>query len=275
MLHRAATVICLLTFVLAGCEASSDGGSVTIRPMPPVAGPKRAHPSGLRVPRGIVADGVEALGGLTAWRNVGAVSYNAVVTIYDDAGRAYVNRHGQVLRLGNWELTARATRPQGTWWATVGRDNHCTFKGSPEVLAEDLRDRLIKVLPLVKHRIAGVLNLVATDEQPGASRRMIVNGMDVIRVSVVSASKLATAYYFDAARGQLLYLSDGADAPNQPGTVTRYTYRRFRSGLRFPRQIDVVKTGRHVLIGEAKVLEMKIDNVTFHYRNPEAQAEGL
>jgi len=256
-------IIAALTALSAGCVEQPQP-QLQPRSRPTTGPATQASRPAWRIPRGPVADAIESLGGLTAWRKVRQVSYDAVVTLYDQSGQGYVNRHQQVLDMRRWTLTTKASRPRGSWHAVVSPDGECTLKAPPDVLGSATKARLSRCLPIVKHRLTGPFNLCATRERPGDRKKMRVDGIDVMRVSIEGDRRHAVAYYFDAISGHLRFVTTGDDRPDGRGTITIYSYGRHPDGMQFPSSIRVLRIGKHVLVGQEKVLEMDVKNVRFH-----------
>jgi len=207
-------------------------------------------PEGLDAGR-VVEAGIDCMGGRRAWRAAGDIIADVVVTVYDEAGRPYSNRHRQRIDVTGGTIVATARTPQGRWTARA-HDSRCRLSGwSGEAATEA---RISSALAMLSHRIRGPLNLLGAGERPGQARRMRVGGVDVIRVGVAGETSNALAYYFDAGDGMLRFVTAGADEPGGDGTVTLYEYAILPGGLAFPKRICVVTVGRHVLIGARPVL---------------------
>ena len=273
--------MCRATFRIAAALAALSAGCVEqpqLQPQPrtqprtqPTTMPAtQATRPAWRIPRGVVADAIESVGPLAEWRKVGQVSYDAVIAIYDQDGQSHVNRHQHVLNLQRWTLTTKARRPQGPWYASVSPDGKCSFNAPEDVLDSESRARLSRSLPIVKHRLAGPLNLCATRERPGAEKRMRVNGIDVIRVNVEGDTRDAAAYYFDATSSRLRFVTTGDDKPGGRGTITVYSYGDRPGAVQLPQSILVLRFGEHVLVGQEKVLEADVKNAKFYRRLPSA-----
>ncbi len=258
-------IVAALAALSAGCVEQPQP-QLQPRSQPTARPATQAARPAWRIPRGVVADAIESLGGLTAWRKVGQVSYDAVIALHDEDGQSYINRHQQVLDMQRWTLTTKARRPQGAWYASITPDGKCTFNAPDNVLDSANRARLGRSLPIVKHRLAGPLNLCATRERPGAEKKMRVNGIDVIRVNVEGDRRHAVAYYFDATSSRLRFVTTGDDKPGGRGTITIYSYGDHPDGMQFPQSILVLRFGKHVLVGQEKVLEVDLKNVKFHRR---------
>ena len=210
----------------------------------------------------VVGPCLEAMGGLARWSNVGPIHATAIVTIYDEAGRATVNKQTQTFDLPAGTLTASAELPQGDWTATVSQHGPPSFHSSV-AMGPEQRQRLLDALATILHRVQGPLNL-AKAELPGQPQRVRLGPMDLIRVGVQDGRDGdAAAYYFDARTHLLKLVTSGADAPGQDGTVTLYTYRMSPSGMAFPSRLAVMKIGNHVLIGNKPVLEVEFPQVSF------------
>ncbi len=213
----------------------------------------------------VVGPCIEAMGGLKRWSRVGPIHATAVVTLYDDAGRAMINEHRHVFDLPAGTLTASADLPAGRWTATVSQHAPTRFQ-SGAAMSGEARSRLVKALETTLHRVQGPLNFCgdgAEAEQPGAPERVRLASMDLVRVPVRSGRTGVVAYYFDARTYLLRLATAGGDAPGEEGTVTLYTYRMSPNGMAFPARLAVMKIGRHVLVGDKPVLEVDYHRVRF------------
>jgi len=210
-----------------------------------------------------VRESVEATGGLKAWRKAGSIHADAVVTIYDDAGTAMVNRHEQVIDLRRGKLWASARVPDGTWSARTDDRGHVHFDADGAAVPEALKSRLLGSLGTMLHRLRGPMNLCGYGEMPRETSEVRVDGRDLIRVAAAGGRADVKAYYFDAGTHLLQFVTAGADKPGQDGTVTVYDYEKFPNGLAIPTRLAVVKIGENVLVGDQPVLEVRYSNVRF------------
>jgi len=232
---RSAALGLVSLFVFSGCVGSTrvEGG-----------------PDELDASR-VVEAGVDRMGGRRAWRAAGDIIADVVVTVYDEAGRPYTNRHRQRINVTGGTIVATAHTPQGRWTASANK-GRCRITGWVGEAAT--KDRISSALAMLSNRIRGPLNLTGSGERPGQARSMRVGGVDVIRVGVAGDTTNSLAYYFDAGDGMLRFVTAAADAVGGDGTVTLYEYAVLPGGLAFPRRICVVKVGRHVLIGDRPIL---------------------
>jgi len=215
--------------------------------------------------RSVLRSSVEALGGLERWQEAGAITAQAVVTLYDEKGKAMVNKHEQTVDLKAGTLEASASLAEGHWTARVTRKGKAQFTGKGKTLDEADRQRLLAGLALILHRVGGPLNLCGLGEAAGRPERVRPAGMavDLVRVPAGNSTSDVVAYYFDAQTSELRLVTAGADEPLADGTVTVYTYGILLNGMGFPRRIRVVKIGRHALVGETPVLEVIYSRVQF------------
>jgi len=213
--------------------------------------------------RGVVSDAVETMGGLKRWQSAGPIRAQAVVTIYDGAGSAVVNKHEQLIDLRAGRIQASARVPGGRWTATVHADGRASFRPGGATLSAEFRSRLLAALETLLHRLRGPMNLCGCGEKAGQVSQVRVDGMKLIRVSASGGSAEVAAYYFDAQSKLLKLLTTGADEPGRQGTVTRYTYQMLPNGMAFPARISVVRIGQHTLIGAKPVLTAEYHDVRF------------
>ena len=211
--------------------------------------------------RDAVAASVEAIGGLNAWRKVSTVRATAVVTLYDQAGTAYVDRQEHEIDLGAGRIVALGMAGRGSWRAEAYEDGRggVTVSGAPMPAAA--QKRLIEALSRLARRTGGPMNLLAGGERVRTARPVNVGGHDLVRVGVDGDNQRATAYYFTREGGLLRMVTEGADSPGKDGTVTQYTYKVLPNGLAFPARIRVVRIGRHVLVGSRPVMDVEFSNV--------------
>ena len=101
-------IVAALAALSAGCEEQPQPQP---RSRPTMRPTTQATRPAWRIPAGVVADAIGSMGGLAAWRDVGQVSYDAVIAYYDEDGRGYVNRHRQVLDVRSWTLSSEASAP--------------------------------------------------------------------------------------------------------------------------------------------------------------------
>jgi len=210
--------------------------------------------------RGTVAAGVEAMGGLAAWGRIRAVRAKAVVTTYDQDGRAYVNRQTQVIDIRGGKISAEASTARGRWRATYTRGGKFSLIGAGAldgIKAGELREALAIVL----HRVTGPFNLLVKVDRPVALAAVWFEGRNLTRVAVAGGEGRSVAYYFDDHSGLLDMITCGSERPGREGTVTLYTHQMLPNAIVFPRQIRIVKTGKHVLIGRRPVMEVEFSDV--------------
>lgn len=209
----------------------------------------------------VVATSMDVIGGLARWKDVGRVHATAVVTIYDDAGKGTVNEQRQVIDIHRNVIHASAMMPQGQWNATVPATGKAPLKTSGSALTKAERDRLIRSLRIILHRVQGPLNLSMHNEKPGKPASVVIGGKKFIRLAVTGGNSDIKAYYFDPQTYVLEMVTAGADKPGGKGTVTLYSWKLLPNGLAFPERISVMKIGSEVLIGNTPVLEVNYLNV--------------
>jgi hypothetical protein len=204
------------------------------------------------------------MGGLKRWLSAGPISAEAVVTLYDDAGKAFVNKHRQLYNIAGGTLSAGARLPEGRWTAELSRTAAPVFR-SGVAMPAGTRRLLVTALQTTLHRVRGPMNFFDSlgPERPGLPRRVRVASMDLFRVGVQGAPGGVKAYYFDAQTYLLRLVTAGSDEPGKDGTVTLYTYRMCSNGMAFPSRLAVMKIGQHVLVGEKPVLEVDFHRVRF------------
>ncbi len=212
--------------------------------------------------RQTVSGSVEAIGGLRRWQAAGPVRADAVVSLYDEAGKVTVNQQQHTYRLSEGTLAASAQLPGGSWSARATSDGQVALRCSAALSGEHLR-RLEAALRMLRHRVRGPINLCEAGERPGEPARVHVAGMDLLRVGVEDGEGDVRAYYFDAQTLLLRLVTAGGDAPGEEGTVTLYRYRLAANGLAFPSRLAVMKIGEHVLVGEQPILEVDFHRVRF------------
>ena len=213
----------------------------------------------------VVGASIETLGGAGRLLRAGPIDADAIVTLYDEAGTAYVNRQRQTYRLGAGTLDAEAALPEGPWSAHI-RAGAAPSLEAGAALSAERRELLLKALDACQHRVRGPLNLLnvsGTGETAGKPQRVHLPGMEVFRVPVTGGDQDVKAYYFDARTYLLRLVSAGADQAGGEGTVTVYTYRVGPDGMAFPSRLRVVKIGRNVLVGDTPVLDVDFHHVTF------------
>ncbi len=250
--HWTLAMIAAMVCTLAGCCAVKPDPAPAVQEPPPPA---------LIGASGAVQGSLNAMGGLESWRKIQTVSYDAVVTFYNDGGTANVDRHRQSIDLIDWTLTASSTRPAGAWQAVVDRNGKVAFNPAPS-RETSLQALLVNALPMVLERAPGVLNLVSvnTGQRPGRESRARIDGIDLVRIGATGEG-WAKAFYTDRQSRLLQFATSGGDAPAQSGTITRYTFTRVGRSMRFPSRIEVVGIGQNSLIGERKILEMDLANI--------------
>jgi len=210
-----------------------------------------------------VGPSIDALGGGDRLLSA-SMRADAVVTIHDAAGTAFVNKHEQVYDLGAGTLQAQAELPDGGW--SAGATGAGATFGTTGALAGARQQPMLDALRVLRHRVRGPLNLTnsgGTGERGGKPQRVHLPGMKVFRVPVTGGSDDVKAYYFDAETYLLRLVTAGGDGPGQKGTVTVYSYGIAPSGKAFPNRLVVKKIGRHVIIGDEPLLEVDFRNVRF------------
>ncbi len=211
----------------------------------------------------IVVGSIDAMGGMSRWRSVGSIEAVAVVSIYDDTGKAMINEQHQVIKLDKDVILALARTAEGSWTAAVCGDGDSKFKSKGFTASSERKKAIIESLQTILHRVRGPMNLCLGDEKPTATERVRIDGEEMIRVPVAGGAGGVKAYYFDAQTSALRLVTVGADKPGGDGTVTVYSWRIFPNGLAFPVRISVRKIGRNVLIGDKPVLEVDYRQVNF------------
>ncbi|MCD4699763.1 MAG: hypothetical protein K8R91_04230 [Phycisphaerae bacterium] len=190
--------------------------------------------------RDVVVGSVDAMGGPGRWRVAGQIEATAVVSIYDDAGKATINEQQQVIDLNKDVIRALARTADGSWTAVVGGDGDSKFKSKGFVASSERKKAIIESLRTILHRARGPRNLCVGDEKPTATERVRIDGRDLIRVPVTGGTSGIRAYYFDAQTSVLRMVTAGADEAGGDGTVTVYSWRMFPDGMAFPVRISVV-----------------------------------
>lgn len=210
--------------------------------------------------RETVAASVEAMGGLSVWKRIGEIRTSALMTIYDDGGRAYVNRQQQRIDVNGNSIVAKARTARGRWRATYRHGGRFSLSGAAAL--DQISPRKVReLLAIVLHRVRGPFNLIHNAEKPLTVKKVWANSQDMVRVGVTGGEAGIKAYYFDAADGLLRMVTAGTDIPGREGTVTLYTYQRLPDGIVFPSKIRVVRTGEHVLVGKIPVMEVEFSEV--------------
>jgi len=219
----------------------------------------RAYDLGAAEPT--VASAIEASGGLDAWRNIGRIRANVLMTIYENGGQAYVNSQMHDLDVNAGKLTVRAATAARTWQATCTSSGGFSLSGA-SALGRLSPERLQAAMSLVLHRVTGPLNLLSSRERPLGQENISSDGRRLVRVKVDGDADKAIAYYFDAVGGMLRMVTSGSEDPGQAGTVTVYSYQTLANGMEFPRKLRVVRTGQHLLVGQPEVMEVEYTEVT-------------
>lgn len=210
--------------------------------------------------RETVAASVEAMGGLSVWKRIGEIRTSALMTIYDDGGRAYVNRQQQRIDVNGNSIVAKARTARGRWRATYRHGGRFSLSGAAAL--DQISPRKVReLLAIVLHRVRGPFNLLHNAEKPLTVKKVWANSQDMVRVGVTGGEAGIKAYYFDAADGLLRMVTAGTDIPGREGTVTLYTYQKLPDGIVFPSKIRVVRTGEHVLVGKIPVMEVEFSEV--------------
>ena len=208
----------------------------------------------------VVANGIQALGGLERWQSVGAIQARAIVTMYDEQGTAVVHEQQQVISPRAGELVATAALPNGKYRIRVSSAGRAEFQGPPGLLSPELKGRLLSAMQMTLHRVRGPYNL-CLGERAGRPENAAIEGRSLTRVPVAGGVQDIRAYYFDPRNRLLTYATAGGDMAGQSGTVTRYAWEFPGNGLAFPSGIGVVRIGQDVLLGQAKVLDVAYHNV--------------
>lgn len=211
----------------------------------------------------VVGRCIDMMGGLKRWRSVKPIRAHALVTMYDSAGQATVNEQDQVIDLRRGKIRATARVPDGEWTATVRQSGKGKLEAEGFDPSEQMTSQVVAALRMTLHRVRGPLNLCGRGERAVNAQPVRLTGEDLIRVPVTGGREGIAAYYFDARTSLLRFATAGADAPGGEGTVTVYSYRVAPNGMAFPSRISVMKIGRHVLIGDAPVLEVEYRQVRF------------
>jgi hypothetical protein len=211
--------------------------------------------------RDAVAGSIDAMGGLSRWQSVGSIEAVAVVSIYDDTGKAMINEQHQVIKLKKDVILASARTADGSWTAVVDGDGDSKFKSKGFAETSERKAALVESLQTILHRVRGPMNLCVGDEKATGSERVRIDGQDMIRVPVAGGSCGVKAYYFDAQTHSLRIVTAGADEAGGEGTVTVYSWKMFPNGMAFPVRISVRKIGKHVLVGDEPVLEVNYRKV--------------
>ena len=208
--------------------------------------------------RETIVRGVEAIGVLQRWKGVREVRANALMTVYGEDGRPYVNRQAHRIDVNGRKIRATASTACGNWRARCSGRGKFSLKGR-DALKEITPEELQEALSTILHRVCGPMNLLKS-EKAGETERVWLNSKDLVRVPVENSE--IKAYYFDASSGLLELVTCGSDRPGREGTVTLYAYQTLPGGVVFPKKISVVRTVEHVLIGGALVMEVEYSDVT-------------
>jgi hypothetical protein len=212
--------------------------------------------------RQVVSAGLDAIGGLAAWRRADTVRATAVVTLYDKTQAAYVSRQRHRIDLDGRRIRAWGETARGRWRAEAGADGHGTFHAGDSEMDPAVQQGIVDALALLAHRVRGPLNLLDGPNRPAVVAPVRIAGQSLRRVAVAPDGGEVAAYYFGADPNDraLRLVTAGADRPGRDGTVTLYTYRDV-GGLSFSSRIQVVRLGRHVLIGTERVLDVAYTDV--------------
>jgi len=210
-----------------------------------------------------IASGIESAGGLRAWKKVGRIRAKALMTIYEDDGRSYVNRQVHEVRINARKLTIKAAEGSGKWRASYSTGLIGGFSLSNRAALEGLsQERLRRIMGVLLHRLIGPLNLLGGEERPGEPANVTVDGQDLVRIPVTGDRSMASAYYFDVAGGELRMVADGSDKPGRKGTVTLYKYQTLPNGMLFPSKVQIVRTGEYILVGKTSIVEVEYSEVS-------------
>jgi len=242
-LLRVAGAAAMGVAVLTGCQEADPYGPFHLGPA-----------------RDVVADCVDAMGGLRAWQGVGEVRAAAVATWYDASGRAFADRFRVRFDLRGGTVRAEGATPRGDWRAVVNDDGELTSAAGLDATIVGPQ-RTAETLAVLLHRVRGPLNLLGRRERVHAAGEVKVDGERMTRVSVDGDNRQAIAYYFDRQSNLLRMVSSGADAPGREGTVTLYQYAHGPDGRAFPSKVRLVRIGQHVLVGEEPVVEVAFSEV--------------
>ncbi len=259
---KAMRAMAVLTMV-AACFLSACGPAEDSSVTPPVTSMLSLDAQLAKAPK-IVQRSVTAIGGVKAWQPIRRIEAKVLLSDYQGTAKPYVNRFDVRMVLSpalkGYSLDARA--------ATPGRDIHVRVGPGVKVKSfhpdqnDQLRRSISKAFEIILARVTGPWNILPVDDNVKASRVKIL-GEDLIRVPAGDGSR--GAYYFQPDNGLLKYRSWGADTPGADGTVTIYTYMMMPNGLAFPRKIQVVKVGKHVLVGTEKIIEADFSEAkSFH-----------
>ncbi len=206
----------------------------------------------------IVKRSIAALGGVEQWKAVKRIEGNLVLEIHGKWGHPYVDKFfvkmlfepgmvpGRVIArsLSSRELRIDLDRN--------GRDHAPRYFENPE-----LQQELGRALYLYVLKFTGPWRILTYGESAMKGRRNIL-GNEYLRVAVHEGG-----YYFKPDTALLRFATSGADNPGEEGLVTEYTYGLESAGLMVPGVVEIVHIGRHVLVGEEKVLTGEISNVQF------------
>ncbi len=213
--------------------------------------------------RDIIALSTESIGGIETWRKVHQVRAETLLTVYDEAGQAYVNRQVHLIDINGGKITAEAQTARGHWRARYHRSGRFSLRGA-EALDQITAAQLRKILGIILHRVAGPLNLLGRTERPRNPENLWRNSKDLVRVVVTGDNTHAIAYYFDANTGLLQMLTSGTDTPGHEGTVSLYEYQMLPNGVVFPKKIRIVRTGEHILVSNRLLMEMEFSDVVIN-----------
>jgi len=206
--------------------------------------------------RTVVTSCIDSMGGLEAWNETGVLRGKAVVSIFDQEGTAYTNTQTLEIRPKAGTIHAEARSARGWWTADVDIDGNVSFTDH-EGLGMEMKRALAWGLGRTLHTVRGPMNLLWGPERPQGVAPTTAAGVPARRVPVAGDPRNAVAYYFDPNTNRLLLIASGADEPGQRGTVTTVEYERLAGGLVFPMRIRVFRIGRHVLLGDAPLLDVQ------------------
>lgn len=209
-------------------------------------------------------EALASTGGVDVWRGIGAIHASAVVTVYDENGRAYVNMENMVIDLLGGSISATAKTTRGQWSATVTADGAVSMTAGAFRHDRRLGRQVTRSLGIILHRVRGPMNLLMTGERAVGKLPTEVGGKKVYRVGVAGDVRQARAYYFGAKDRMLRFVSSGADKPGSEGTVTIYEYKWHPKGLALPHRLRLVRIGKHMLVGQEprdRVLDVVFTNV--------------
>jgi hypothetical protein len=212
--------------------------------------------------RDVIAGSVQTSGGLDAWRSINKIHAIAIVSNYDDAGLAHISRMSVVISPWSDSISAQGTSPQGQWQASLSDNGRINMTGQASQDSGAMRDILATIL----HNSKGAINLLGGEEKVLSASKARISGEELSRIAVAGNKGMVRAYYFSNSEKILRYITVGADAPGQDGTLTTLSHGNqafvtLRPGMTMPKSFTVVRIGQHVLPSDKKVMAVEFSDV--------------